>query len=93
MSKPMNNRSQGFSEHNERTAQHVHIETSTAGTAAEQVALDRLMETGFDWEEAAKLLNLRDHLYENAEMRQRMDNDPRLQFVRWLYEHGEMSEM
>jgi hypothetical protein len=89
----MNNRLQGFSEHSERTTQPVRIETSTAGTEAEQVALDHLMETGFDWEEAAKLLNLRDHLYENAEMRQRMDNDSRLQFVRWLYEHGELNEM
>jgi len=90
----MNNRPPGFSEHNERMTQHVHIEeTLAAGIAAEQVALDHLMETGFDWEEAAKLLNLRDHLYENAEMRQRMDNDPRLQFMRWLYEQGELNEI
>ncbi len=60
--------------------------------SAEQRALDTLMNTGFYWEEAVRLLHMREHLYENAEMRQRFSNDLRMQFVRWLYEHGEIHE-
>ncbi len=82
----MKNKQQpGFPEHNATT------EASTIGTVEEQMLVDYLIEMGFVWEEAVKLLNLREHLYENAEMRQRVADDCRLQFARWLYEHGEIS--
>ncbi len=82
----MKNKQQpGFPEYNATT------EASTIGTVEEQMLVDYLIEMGFVWEEAVKLLNLREHLYENAEMRQRMADDCRLQFARWLYEHGEIS--
>ncbi len=55
--------------------------------------LDYLMESGFEWGEAVKLLCMREHLYENSEVRQRMADDLRTHFVRWLYEHGEISEI
>ena len=58
----------------------------------EQVRLERLMTAGFSWDEAVKLLGMREHVYENAEVRQRLENDPKIQFVRWLIKHGEMSE-
>jgi len=83
----------GFSEFNERVVQHVEIAASTVGVSEEQMLLDYLIEMGFVWEEAAKLLNLRDHLYENAEMRQRMAEDHRMLFARWLYEQGEITEV
>ena len=83
----------GFSEHNEQAVQHAEIESSTIDTSQERMLIDYLIEMGFAWEEAAKLLNLREHLYENAEMHQRQANDHRMQFARWLYEQGEISEV
>ena len=51
--------------------------------------IDYLMDMGFAWEEAVTLHNMREHLYENAEMQQRMTEDHRMQFVQWLYAQGE----
>lgn len=58
----------------------------------EQAMLEDLLGGGFNWDEAVKLLHFRDHLYSNEEMRQRVANDHRMQFVRWLYEQGELKE-
>jgi hypothetical protein len=82
----------GFSEYNERSVQHVERETSSVDTSKERMLIDHLIERGFAWEEAVKLLNLRDHLYENAEMHQRVADDNRMQFARWLYEQGEITD-
>ncbi len=88
----------GFSEHNERSAHHVShtghagIERPAPHVSEEQMLLDYLLEAGFAWEEAERLLELRDHLFENAEMRQRMTDDYRLHFARWLYEQQEINE-
>jgi len=60
--------------------------------AENQQLIERLLDTGFDWEEASKLIYLREHLYENKEIRQRVAEDSRMHFVRWLYEHGEIGE-
>jgi hypothetical protein len=54
--------------------------------------LDYLLDNGFQWDEAVTLMNLREHLYENAEMRQRVTEDYRMHFVKWLYEHGLVSD-
>jgi hypothetical protein len=59
---------------------------------AEQELIKHLLEMGFTWDEVMSLLVLREHLYEGAEMRQRMANDHRMHFARWLYEHGELQE-
>ena len=92
----MKNRSQsamgGLPEHNERIAQSTEIEAAGSGLSEEQIFLDYLIEMGFAWKEAAKLMELREHLHENAEMRQRMAEDYRMHFARWLYEHGEIRE-
>jgi hypothetical protein len=92
----MKNRSQssmgGLPEHSEQAVQHTEVETSAPGISEEQMLLDYLIEMGFVWQEATKLLNLREHLYENMEMRQRMTDDCRMHFARWLYEHGEIRE-
>ena len=92
----MKNRSQssmgGFSEYNERIAQSTEIEGSTPKPSEEQMFLDYLIEMGFAWKEATRLLELREHLHENAEMRQRMADDYRMHFARWLYEQGEIRE-
>jgi len=47
---------------------------------------------GFTLDEANKLRHQRTHIYENAEMQQRLADDSRMHFARWLYEHGEMNE-
>ena len=65
---------------------------SHADLQGEQQTLDTLMSAGFGWEEAVKLLHLREHLYENEEMRQRVSEDVRMHFARWLYEQGEIFE-
>jgi hypothetical protein len=57
----------------------------------EQRFLDYLLGTGFTHNEAIKLVYQRTHLYENSEMRQRVHDDWRIQFARWLYEHGEIT--
>ena len=82
----------GFSEHNERSLQHAEIDTADEEGSKERLLLDNLLEQGFAWEEASKLLHLHDHLYENTEMRQRQSEDYRMQFARWLYEQGEINE-
>ncbi|MHB8599956.1 MAG: hypothetical protein ACYDER_24500 [Ktedonobacteraceae bacterium] len=98
----MKNRSQtpqgGFPENNERTAHHtpytghIGIDSPLSHVSEDQLLLDYLLETGFAWEEAEKLLDLRDHLYDNAEMHQRMTDDYRMHFARWLYEQHEINE-
>ena len=84
----------GFPESNERRTRQQQAEVQAAWEAAsdEQIFLDYLLEMGFTLEEANKLVNLREHLWDNAEMRQRMAEDYRMHFARWLYERGEIQE-
>ncbi len=79
-------------ERSEQPSRHIDRKHYTPGTPAEQALLDYLLDIGFQWDEALTLLSLREHLYENAEMRQRMAEDYRMQFARWLYEHGLVGE-
>ncbi len=60
--------------------------------SVEQRQLTELQDLGFHWEESVRLLYLRTHLHENAEMRQRLMADYRMHFARWLYEHGTVNE-
>jgi uncharacterized protein YjgD (DUF1641 family) len=83
----------GASDYNERFPRPPETSISPEHSLEEQQqALDTLMNIGFYWEEAVQLLHLREHLYENSEMRQRASDDLRMHFVRWLYEQGEISE-
>ncbi len=82
----------GYTEHNDRAVQHAEAETSIIDTSEGQMLMDYLLELGFVWNEAVKLIDVREHLYENPEMRQRMQEDYRIQFARWLYEQGEIGE-
>ena len=61
-------------------------------TRLEQRHVEDLMERGFLWEEAVKLVQLHEHIYDNAEVRQRMEDDEYIQFARWLYEQGVINE-
>jgi len=90
---PMKNTQPPFrGEYHERAMPSVGAEVSYPQTAYEQRQLAILLEADFSCEEAVKLLALRENLYENSEMRQRVENDYRLHFVLWLYEHGELSD-
>ncbi len=80
------------SEHNERRVQQAEIDNSVVGITEEQMLLDYLIDAGFVWEEAIKLIDMREHLYANSEMRQRVAEDNRMQFARWLYEQEELDE-
>jgi len=82
----------GSSEPNEHIAQHMEADFSANSMARNQRWLDYLVDIGFIRIEAIKLLNMRTHLYENLEVRERMANDSRIQFARWLYEHGEIND-
>ena len=79
-------------EYNERTAQQAAIETPASQAHEINILIDYLLEEGFAWEEATKLLHLHEHLCENSEVRQRLADDHHMQFARWLYEQGEISE-
>jgi hypothetical protein len=61
-------------------------------TRLEQRRVEDLMAQGFFWEEAVKLVRFHEHLYENAEMRQRLEEDEYMLFARWLYEQGAINE-
>ncbi|HVB73543.1 MAG TPA: hypothetical protein VNE38_08295 [Ktedonobacteraceae bacterium] len=80
------------SEYNDRRIQHAEALNQVVSASEEQLLLDYLIENGFVWDEAVKLLHMREHLYSNAEMRQRMADDARTQFARWLYEQGQLKE-
>ena len=80
------------SEHNERRIQHAEAMNQTASLSEEQLLLDYLIDNGFIWEEAIKLVHMREYLYSNSEVRQRIAGDAHMQFARWLYEQGEFNE-
>ena len=61
-------------------------------TRLEQRQVEALMDRGFFWEEAVKLVQLHEHIYENIEMRQRMEEVEYMQFARWLFEQGAINE-
>ena len=93
----MQNRQQApdnnFSDHDEYAAQQAETDASPASSMEEKRQLDYLLGSGFTWEEAVKLLHQRTHLYENVEMQQRMADNSRMHFARWLYEQGELYEV
>lgn len=84
----------GFSESNERRVQprQAEVQAERSEIDEEQMLLDYLIELGFVLEEAQKLVDMHEHLCDNAEMRQRMAEDYRMHFARWLYEQGEIQE-
>jgi hypothetical protein len=80
------------SQQTDLTMRQLQIEITENDTTQNQARLESLMTAGFSWDESVNLLRMREHVYENVEVRQRIENDPRVQFVRWLIENGEMNE-
>jgi len=74
-----------------------HNDYAAEGTATGQMQEEvqqhvYLLGLGFTQEEARKLQHQRAHIYENDEMQQRLADDSRIHFARWLYEQGEINE-
>ena len=81
----------GSSPERDETLTHILTAGTTTMPLEEQRYLDYLLATGFSHNEAIQLVHQRVHLYENSEMRQRVHDDARIQFARWLFEQGEIS--
>ena len=80
------------SEFNERRIQHAEAMNEVISTSEAQLLLDYLIDNGFAWEEAIKLVHMREHIHDNSEVRQRMADNAHMQFARWLYKQGELNE-
>ncbi|HEY7416234.1 MAG TPA: hypothetical protein VH593_13660 [Ktedonobacteraceae bacterium] len=50
-----------------------------------------LLSLGFDATEATNLLHMRDHVDEQTEYREMIEESRRLNFIRWLIEHDRIS--
>ena len=65
---------------------------ATEGTeGAEGAEFQRLLSIGFTQNEAAKLLHMKDHVTEQIEYREMLEESRRLNFIRWLIEHDRIS--
>jgi hypothetical protein len=80
------------SEYNNEYGKYIELGDLHERTHLEQRHVEDLMERGFFWEEAVKLVQLHEHLYENAEMKQRLEEDEYMLFARWLYDQGAINE-
>ncbi len=88
----MHNQQFPVNEPYERLIKQIEAEFPLGEVSEEQRQVEQLLDIGFDWEEAVKLIDLRDHLYESNEMNERLADNSRMLFVRWLYENGEIRE-
>jgi len=59
--------------------------------ATEEQDFQHLLSLGFNAEEATKLLHMRDHVDEQTEYREMIEESRRLNFLRWLIEHDRIS--
>ncbi len=82
----------GLAEYHEPSVDRAEQGQIATDIAQEQIILDYLLDMGFTWEESVHLANVREHLYEGSEMRERMANDYRMQFAKWLLEYGEIGK-
>lgn len=59
---------------------------------ANQIDLDRLLSQGFSELEAESLMHMKDHVTEQVEYREMVEENRRLNFIRWLIEHDRMGQ-
>ncbi len=88
----MHNQQFPINEPYERLIKDIEAEYPLSEVPEEQRQIEQLLDLGFNWEECVKLVDLREHLYVSDEMNERMADDSRMLFVRWLYENGEIRE-
>ena len=60
--------------------------------AAEDMDFQQLLSIGFSEIEAAKLIHMKDHVSEQIEYREMIEESRRLNFIRWLIEHDRMGK-
>ncbi len=60
--------------------------------APEGTDLQRLLSMGFSEIEATKLIHMKDHVTEQIEYREMLEESRRLNFIRWLIEHDRISK-
>ncbi len=88
----MQNRKHQFHGNVSESGQRAEGSTPMGSMLEEQKQQEYLMSQGFTFDETRKLQHQRTHLYENVEMQQRIADDSRILFARWLYEQGEINE-
>jgi rRNA processing protein Krr1/Pno1 len=59
--------------------------------ATEGAEFQHLLSMGFTEDEATKLLHMKDHVTEQIEYREIVEESRRLNFIRWLIEHDRIS--
>jgi len=59
--------------------------------ATEGTDLQRLLAIGFTATEAERLLHMKEHVDEQVEYREMMEESRRLNFIRWLIDHDRIS--
>jgi hypothetical protein len=59
---------------------------------ANSADFEHLREQGFAKDEATKLIYMKDHVVEQIEYREMLEEQHRLAFIRWLVEHDRISE-
>jgi len=63
-----------------------HSYTTNGGTD-----FQRLLSIGFSENEAERLIHMKDHVTEQIEYREMIEESRRLDFIRWLIDHDRMS--
>lgn len=58
----------------------------------EEAAFQYLLSTGFSETEARKLVHMREHVAEQIEYREMLEESRRLHFIRWLIEHNRIGK-
>lgn len=59
---------------------------------ADSADFERLREQGFTEAEASKLMFMKEHVVEQIEYREMLEEQHRLDFMRWLVEHDRISK-
>lgn len=59
---------------------------------ADSADSERLREQGFTEAEIAKLIYMKEHVVEQIEYREMLEEQHRLNFLRWLVEHDRISK-
>jgi hypothetical protein len=57
----------------------------------ESAKFQHLLSKGFTPNEATKLLHMKEHVTEQTEYREMIEESRRLNFIRWLIEHNRIS--
>jgi hypothetical protein len=63
----------------------------TTGDTTGDTEFQRLLSMGFSEIEAARLIHMKEHVSEQIEYREMVEESRRLDFIRWLIEHDRIS--